>query len=530
MKTPALILVAALVAGWSGSAKADDKELAQAIEGAAQDLADNQWRKAERELKEARADLAATRDDELRARHGFYAALVNHQRSDDAKLSKEERARARTAAIAGYEEYLRTHPDSGGALNNCAQLYAQESGTQAMALRFYDRAIAANDARADAYQLNRAKLLNEMGQGDAALKSSLDIARKDRRNSAAQELSLTLLEGRGNPTEIAEYVRGLNEAGLVIRAIDTAVQQIERLPGKRELVLIALVDSLANPTLTELPETFARSDTAKTLAKHAQDPDIGAGVGELLKLYRNPEQPRSLSWWRNDFNESGREHGWFRGESFLTLARSLGDRCRRAGKQHYECAESYYKFALEFASPMAEPNAFVALAQMYGSSGRQADLASIAKKYEPQLFSGKGMAISRQDKQKEFQFHLALGTMYAHLGKWQDPQWSPAGAIYQLEHAQRAAQSYNGAHPGDKRLQFPSQATELLSDGYTKVGDVKKAAAVRVTGAEEALAAGDDVGAKELMSGQWRAALPANTDPALRNRIRAVDARVAVDR
>jgi hypothetical protein len=136
------------------------------------------------------------------------------------------------------------------------------------------------------------------------------------------------------------------------------------------------------------------------------------------------------------------------------------------------------------------------------------------------------MAISRQDKKQEYDFHLALGTMYAYLDKWQDPRWSPASAIYQLEHAERAAEDFNRANPGAAQLQFPAQSAKLLSDGYMKTGQYDKAARTRITRAEKALASGDKDGAKDLIGGKWRASLPANVDPALKDRIGKVDERV----
>jgi tetratricopeptide (TPR) repeat protein len=519
--------IAALIAmTWTALAQADDQELAQALDGAAQDLAKNEWRKAERELGKVRADLEATKNAELRAKYGFYTALVNQQCADDEKVPKERRARARAASIDEYETYLRWNPNSGGTLNNLAQLYAQEPADREKALKLYDRAIALQDDRSTVYALNRAKLQGEMGQSDAALKASVDAVKKDPRNQAAQELTISLLEARGSSEDVGEYVRELNKAGLVIRAVDTAVREIGRLPAKREPVLIALAEVLANPALPGSPEEFAASESGKHLAMHADSADIGAGVKELMQLFAKPGNPQQFYWWRRDFNESGAKRGWFRGDALLGLARSLGDRCRRAGKERYECAESYYLFALEFASPNAEPNAFLSLSQIYGGTGRRDKLADIERRYEAQLFSGKGMAISRQDKKQEYDFHLALGTMYAYLDKWQDPRWSPASAIYQLEHAERAAEDFNRANPGAAQLQFPAQSAKLLSDGYMKTGQYDKAARTRITRAEKALASGDKDGAKDLIGGKWRASLPANVDPALKDRIGKVDERV----
>jgi hypothetical protein len=523
MKARILILFTLCALPLTAPVRADDKELAQAIDGASQDLAEGSWLKAKKELSKAGSDFKQSKDAELRAQYGFYSALVNHQCADDAKVSDAERANARGKAIAGYEQYLATHPTSGGALNNLAQLYGQDPPHRLQALKLYDRAAALKDARAGVYELNRAKLESEMGMEDAALRSSAEVLKKDRRNSAAQELSLSLLEKSGNTQGIAELVRGLNDSGAVAVAIDTAVREIDHLPAKRELLLVALADALANPTVQQLPADFLASDAAKTLGKHAQAPDIGEGVSQLLKLYAKPADPHSASWWHREFNDSDQLKGWFRGTTFLNLARALGDRCRRAGKENYACAEGYYQYALEFASPRPEPNAFLALAQIYGSTNRVDKLTSIEKRYEGELFSGKGDAIAHQDKRKEYDFHLALGTMYGYLDKWNNPQWAPASAVYQLENAKRVADDYNHANPGKERLQFPAESAELLSDGYTKTGDYNRAARVRIEAANKAIAAGDKSGAKDLMDGQWRATLPGKVDQEVIDQVAVLD-------
>lgn len=520
MKKSAIALVICLA--WTLSARADDKELAQAIAGASQDLAQNEWKDAKQELKQARADFKQSKDAELRAQYGFYSALADHQYADDETVPQAERAKARAAAIAGYKQYLETHPKSGGALNNLAQLYAQDPAQREWALQLYNQAVELRDPRASAYELNRAKLQGEMGLNDAALKSSTEVLKKDRRNSAAQDLSLALLEKSGDVEGIARFIRELNDSGAVTTAIDTAIREIERLPAKRELVLIALADALANPTLQDLPAVFAGSDAAKTLAKHVQSPDIGGGVSELLQLYAKPENPRYYDWWRRDFNDNEKPQGWFRGTTLLNLTRALGDRCRRAGPESYGCAEGYYKFALEFASPRPEPNAFLALAQIYGNTGRRDQIAALEKRYEGELFSGKGDAISHQDKRKQYEFHLALGTMYGYLEKWTDPRWAPASAIYQLENAKRVADQYNNANPGKEKLKFPPQSAEMLSEGYASTGNYDRAARVRIEAAKKAIDSGDQYGARELIDRKWMATLPGKVDPAVIEQVSAL--------
>jgi len=526
MKTPAITLLVVLALTSAAISRADDKELAQALNDASEDLAQNEWRDAQDELKKARRDFEASKDADLRAKYGFYQALVDDRRSVDIKLPDAERTQARDSAISGYRAYLELNPKSGGALNNLAQLLAtdKDEGRRRDALTFYDRAVALNDARSDVYALNRARLQSELGAdgADAALKYSMNAWKKDPDNVAAQDLTLSLLEDRKDPMALANYVRELNGAGQVNRAIDTALNQIQKLDAKREPLLIALVESLANPTITDLPKAFLASDAAKTLNAQKGAADIGAGVQELQALYAEPANPRGSSWWRRDFSQAGDAPGWYRGDAFLDLARALGDRCRRAGKDYYSCAEAYYRYALDFPF-MADPDSFLGLVQIYSTTNRVDVLEKLRGRYESELFDAKMAAIRRGDKHQEYEFHLALGTMYSSLEKYQNPKWSPASAIYQLENAQKSAEDFNKRNPQADPIVFPTDSALLLSDAYVKTGQVDKAAELRVTTAEKALDRGNKRGAEELVNPQWRATLPKPVNDKLAGRMETID-------
>jgi hypothetical protein len=455
------------------------------------------------------------------ANEQFYTALGYQKRSEDPKAPEAEREKYRGDAINAYEAYLAKNPASAGALNNLAQLYARDPKPEQRekALTYYDRAIATKDPRAAAYEVNRAKLLAETGRGESALKSSLAVVRADRRNEAAQSLARSLVEKGGNPVEITEYIRTLDESGLVLRAIETGLDELDRVPNKREPILVALVESLADPTLSDLPSEFLTGDIAKRLRKHEESAEIGKGVRELLLVYQKPADPESLTWWRSDFQDYAELAPKSRAAAMLGLARALGDRCRRAGKQNFDCAEGYYKFAIDFTGTTADPEAFLSLAQVYMNTGRQEKLAEISDKYERALFRGKGGAYLRENKPKIVQFHLALGTMYAYIGKWDDPARKPAGAFFQLEHARQVVSEYNrGASAGDK-LQFPVEATELLADGYVRAGKTRESTRVRVETAEQMLAVGDKRGAAEVVNEKWIATLPADTEVGMKGRV-----------
>jgi len=524
MNAPVGLGILIALVTWLPSAWADDKELAASIDQAAQQLAVKDWQKAEQGIKKASTYLGESKDDNLRAQLLFYSALTQQQRAGDTGVDAAQRQAAREQAITDYESYIKLNPESASARNNLAQLYAQDPAQRKQALQLYDRAIALNDPRVDAYRLNRAALLAEMGESTQALQASRDLLKANPHNPAARSLMSNLLQKSGSTAEVADYVRQLKASGLVEASMEAAVSQIEARNQAREPILVAFAESLADPALTELPAELVESATWKRLLKRGAGADIGAGVQELAAVFDKPPEPQTLTWWRRDAYQHGEYEPKTRAAAMLELARALGDRCRRAGKGHYDCAERYYRFSIDFTGATADPEAFLSLAEILVAGGRQNELASVAKQYEQALFRGKGTAYERENKPKIFRFHLALGMMYAYLEKWSDPQWKPAGAVFQLQHALDVAADYNRGGQGE-RLQMPPQAAAQLSDGYAKLGQPAASAKVRVEAAEVLLAEGDRRSAAELLNTKWRESLPETVDAALLSRVDAARAR-----
>lgn len=519
MKAHVQVLMALVALGWVAAAAADDKHLDEVITGAGRHLADGRWRKAQDELQKASDDLTATQDEHLRSEYLFYSALMHQQHSADPNVSDAERQSARAHATKAYEAYLAKNPDSGGALNNLAQLYSQDPASRAKALALYDRAVALKDERVSVYSINRAKLLAEMGNAPEALQASRAAVRLDRNNQAAQSLTLALLQKGGDAAALADYLRELHASGLVQHALETGMSELDTRKARREPILIAMAESLADPAFADPPENFLKSDLAARLKQHATDGDIGKGIVELLDLYTKPVSPLGLVWWRTDFMDYDEFRPKSRAAALLALARALGDRCRHAGPERYPCAEAYYQFAIDFTGASADPSAFLSLAEIYVNTGRTAELATIAKQYEQRLFRGKMTAYDRKNQPKIYQFHLALGMLYGYLNKWTDPGFAPGGAIWQLNHALDTAAQYNASAHGEQPIQVPLQAIALLSDGYLKQGAADQSARVRVEAAEQYAAKGDKEGARELLDPNWRRSLPPTVATPLLQRI-----------
>ncbi len=517
-----LLACAATAFATASPALADDKELAQAINGARADLGTGDWRDARKELDGAVSDVKQTKDQKLFGDYLFYSALAYQQWSEDPKADEGARKGARDRAIRGYEDFLKTRPDSGGALNNLAQLYAQDPQQRPKAIALLDRATQLKDERVGVYAANRARIQAQSGQDEEALSWALGSLRTNRDDPTAQALALDLLRKQGNTSAIADYVRELGSHGLVQRAIDVGLTEIEARSSGREPLLVAVVEALASRGYGGAPQRFVKSEVATRLRKQEGSADLGPGVHELLRLHEKPGAVSDYKWWRKDFYAHEELQQGSRSATFLDLARALGDRCRAAGESGYSCAEAYYRFAIDFTGTSADPSAFLALAEILANSGRGAELAEVSRKYESALFRGKQAAYDRANKPKIYQFHLALGMMYSYIGKWEDKDFAPGGAIWQLNRAKRTAEDYNDSAPeGAPRIEFPPQAVTVLSDGYLKTGAVDNSVQIRVEEAEKYLKKGDKARAQEVLDPKWRSSLPATVKQPMRQRVEA---------
>ncbi len=502
-------------------ALADDKELAQAISGARADLATGDWRDARKELDGATDHLKQTSDPALYGDYLFYSALAYQQCSEDAKLDGAARGTARERAIRQYESFLKRRRDSGGALNNLAQLYAQDPQQRPQAIKLLDRAVQLEDDRVSVYAANRARILAESGQDKQALDWALGAVKSNRDDAAAQTLALELLRKQGNVSALANYVRELTSAGQVKQAVDIALTEIEARSSGRESLLVAVAEALAHRGYGGAPQRFVKSDAGQRLRKQEGTTDIGPGARELLALHEKPAAVGNYKWWRADFREYEEPRPGTRSMAFLALARALGDRCRAAGESGYPCAEAYYTLGVDFTGNSADPTAFLALAEILANSGRGAELARISDKYEKALFRGKGGAYDSRNKPKIYEFHLALGMMYGYIGKWEDKDFAPGGAIWQLNRAKQTADEYNATAPEGSRIVFPPQAVTVLSDGYLETGAVDNSVQIRVEAAEKYIQKGEKAQAQEVLDPKWRKELPETVKQPMRARVEA---------
>lgn len=407
---------------------------------------------AEDNAAEALAMLGAARPNATttrgKARLAFYEGRAHDKLGNDAK------------AIAAYEQAIAVEPSYGAALNNLALLLSRK-GDPARAAALLEKAIALDDPRRPLYLNNYAAASEKAGNIDAARRAYAQLAAAQPDNVDAQLHSIRLLD---DPRRIAVQLKKLANRGEVSAAQSLALDLLARpfdAAGKRALLGV-VAGTLAAQHID--PQQFASLPVSARLETLRRDPLIADGIAEIVLLYGGTVDPARYRWWRSPARD----------ERFTALIRDIGVSTNDKRK-----AEAYFKLALEYSGG-TDADAFVELANLYYAQNRIADLDALAT------------PTPINDYAAAYRLHVALGTMYAYLQRWDS-------AITQLTESKRAAADYNRTVKWGPRIPSDPKTIEHLATAYEKSGDVARALSVRVDAAAAFVAEGRKTAARGLL-------------------------------
>jgi Tfp pilus assembly protein PilF len=432
------------------------------------------------------ADLSAASKRD-RARISFYTARALEELGDEGK------------AVAAYRRAIDTEPTYGAAMNNLAQLLFRR-GDSAETVALLKRAIALDDPHRLLYLDNYAAAAERTGDLAGARGAYAQLAAAQPDNVAAQVNAIRTLD---DPKRMAELLAKLAKLGEIRAAQSLAFDLLGKPYDERakRAFLGIVAGTLAAQHID--PGKFDSTPAAARLAALHDDPHVRDGAAEIAQLYRGKIDPPQLRWWRAETAD----------EQFAALIRDVG--ASRDAANDKQQAERTFKLALDYAHG-ADPDAFVALADLYFSQQRIPELDALTREYEPTLFAAKGAAIAARDYAAEYRFHVALGTIYAYLQRWGSED-EPASAIYQLTQARRAAADYNAGVKWGPKIPSDPKTLELLAGAYAKTQQADRAAALRIDSAEAFLGEGRKTAALQLLKPLANA-----TPPSARTRYEAV--------
>ncbi len=454
-----LLLIAGLGTGAASAQPVTDAE-ARLPDGVAA-LQEQRWDDARSILSDV---VSAAPGTATAAQGEFYLGLLYQSLAAQA-ADPEARRLHLEAAVPHYQRALQGLPGSGPTLNNLARVLG-ELGEFGRAEEITARALALDDGKQASYLRTRADLADWRGAspGDrlARWQAALEAAPDD--EVARQKFVAVALSAR--PAAIGETTQRLLDSGAVQSAEVLLTEVLPQHPAPRESLLLQLADVLAAGHYD--PRSFDR--TARVLQRLATDSDVGAAARELLDLHVKPSPRRdAYPWWTRDYQDYAPSNPKGRSARFRRLVLALGDSYRvQGGETGLRRAQPYAELALELSGNTADPRAVLLLADVYANTGQKDRLRDVSNTYVQKLFQGKGEAYASGNQRQIYEHHLALGSVFAYLEQWENPQWAPASAIFQLEHARRTAASFNRSlsTSSGQQLVVPPSAIEMLSGGY----------------------------------------------------------------
>ncbi len=472
-------------------------------------------------------------DSSLKARIDFRQAVARQQMSVRESDPQVRVTQLRSAARL-YHRYLKTNPDSSAAANNLAKIYkqlgieAEESGQADSAPRFFQRsaelfekAIAAADSRQGLYLKNYAQLLEHTGEWDKAKSVYTQIVEEQPMSSELQQ-SIAGSYAKHGLDQLSQYLWHLLDAGYVQQAADVALAALQNSTGEADKDRIDLLTIVCAALAEETyhPDSFSGSSTGIQITALADDSYLGDGAAQITRLHQGlPLKDSDYRWWRGQGRRGDdRGLGLWPTQGFQALIRSLGSRAKTTGA--IELAEGYFHLSATLLPWEVDPAAVRAMVLMYAEENRYDRINGALKTYQVGLFTSKGAAIAGARDGKIFQYHQTLGELYALIGRWGDSK-KPDSAIYQLEHAREKSQVFenNSDKVLQAKYQFTPQMVEMLTTGYTEIGEPEKNTKLRIEQAESYKKAGDIKATRRVLSPLKESQLPSSLENRYKNLI-----------
>jgi tetratricopeptide (TPR) repeat protein len=428
---------------------------------------------------------------DLESQFFFYLGL-ERQRSATGITDEPTRQRILKKGADYYRRSLALKPRAS-VLNNLGQIEA-ETGQPAEAVAHLTQAVEMGGERRSFYERNLAAALEKRGDAPAAFQRCREAVRAQPEDREA--LRCVVRAGRGQPEDLVAFLWERAGAGGVAATQDAALQLLAERWGS-DAVRVELLTLVA---FTLSRQSYAagewlEGEVALDLRKLSADPAVGEGATCLRWLHGSVRDPARYAWWgRRGERSHDAPRGMWPREAFRALARALGRRAAAAGDEGG--AEAYLLLAAHVDREETDPRAVLELADLYIAQGRKAEVQRLLEQEAPALFYGKGAAYRTSQLRRVYDFHRALGVIYASVEEGRPPAspQQPASATFQLEHALRAAETYNERAQREgrpDRIVAEPRLVNLLAGSYAKAGSPARADDLRLRSAEEYLELGD---------------------------------------
>lgn len=133
-------------------------------------------------------------------------------------------------------------------------------------------------------------------------------------------------------------------------------------------------------------------------------------------------------------------------------------------------AQYYYQKLLSLTEVQPDPHLIIQYSDVLIGQNDMDKLAEFSNEYGPILYQLKGEAYSKNDLKAIYEYHTALGKIFAYLEKEQTPTSEVTSAEYQLEHALTKASEYNekARQNNDSQIEPDIATVKLLAQTYRR--------------------------------------------------------------
>lgn len=436
-------------------------------------------------------------DRDRQAEAAFYLGFADQ--SEAQGKGADRREPLLRSALAAYEEALRWRPESPGVLNNAAQVQIQLGRTNE-ALGLMAKAIGTSDPMRATYTRNYADMLLGAGRWRDACRFYALVAVEQPQNQPLQQKLVDLCLAKG-PDLLGLYFWDLAQAGQVVQVGARALELVDRPdwePRQAEELLSLVAYCLARQKIVK--QEFLDSKMAARLKELVPHRVVGEGARELLLLMGGEQlDPSQYRWWpaRHRVSEEAPRGVWPL-EAFQQLARSLADRA--AEEKNPARLEGYLLLSVGLNREAPDPEALTQLANFYAEGNQLERLDRLMQQFEVDIFRAKGAAYSQTQLRRIYRYHMALGVIYSHLGRWTSPRVVDS-ATFQLDRALQVADRLKeeGGNKGLAPVAVPPGLVDMLARAYDKTGRSEQAVNLRLDRAERFLEAGNRQSAAEVV-------------------------------
>jgi len=447
-------------------------ELTTRIDQARDAIAKQQYADAEATLTQVLVAANEMEDNVAAARAEFFLGRLKQEQAalatpDGAKVLRDE-------SIQHYERSLRLYPKSGATMHNLAEVVAA-NGDYKRAKELLEDALRLDDPR-------RAIFAEKLGDIAAAAQKHKDaveayqIAAKSGEPSPALRQKLVReqqLDG-DEPEDVLPHVWALAKTDRVDFALDAAMQALaseklddEEVDGYFGVLAYCLAHESLSPA--ELKEIGVLDALSKLKANNATK----AKAESILALYDGSVADRTrFTTWPVKVNDDDVPSDLSPRNALNELAVSLGRRALYDG--NYERAAPYYELAIDLGAG-SDPRVLTDFATVRLRQKRFAEVEPLLEAFDASLESQD--IASRPDAEAIYDYHRAIGTIYADLKQYANPKNERASALYHLQRSVEIASSSAENDVSDGLVK------RLLGDAYAETGSIDKSTTARLDAA-----------------------------------------------